>query len=540
MRLKKIAFHGFKRFSELAIENIPSSARLVILAGPNGSGKSSVFDGLKTWHWAHGGAGANWDESYGTKTGSEPMNWTQRVSVEFHEPLPEGQDERKKLVYTRSAFRNEADFTVDGISRSRSPLDMPRVTRLIDTDQSVSDNYRRLVIQTIDGLYRDDLPETMTRAQLRDRIIGKVRTALGRVFNDLQLEGIGGVTEGADSAGTFYFTKGESHRFLYKNLSAGEKACFDLILDTIIKADYFDNSIWCIDEPETHLNTRIQGALLETLSSLVPRESQLVLATHSIGFMRKAWEMAQQTPGAVTFIDMHGIDFDQSASIVPVQPSRDFWAKTLDVALGDLAQLMAPERVVLCEGRPPASATDGRAEFDAACYRKIFSKEFPETDFISAGNSTDVSQDRLEAGRAIQTIASGTELVRLVDRDLLSEEEVAEYNAAGVRVLGRRNIESYLMDDEVLVALCNEYGAIDRSETLIQRRDALMSDSIAKGNDRDDFKKIAGLFYTDIRRDLGISGGGSNWNAFATGTLASLLQPGMGVYSELKQSIFGE
>ena len=539
MRLKEVHFRGFKRFTDLTISDLPQSASLIVIAGPNGSGKSSVFDGLKTWHWANGGAGGIWDETYGAKVASDSIGWPERVQVEFHEPVPGGTEDRKKLVYVRSAFRNEADFSVGGISRLASPLDSPRVGRLIDTDASVSDNYQRLILQTLDGVYSDDLPNDMTRIQLRDRIIGKVREALGRVFSDLQLDGVGGVTAGADSVGTFYFSKGSAKRFLYKNLSAGEKACFDLILDAVIKAEYFDDSVWCIDEPETHLNTRIQSDLLGTLVSLVPPGSQLLLASHSIGFMRKAWELANDKPGSVSFLDMQDVDFDQAAAIKPIKPSRDFWARTLDVALGDLAHLMAPERVVLCEGRTPRDGDDGKAEFDADCYRRIFAEEFPNTDFLSAGNSRDVSQDRLEAGKAIQTIASGTTLVRLIDRDLLNEEEVSAQKALGIRVLGRRNIEAYLLDDEVLTALCTHHEQMGKAGDVIRLRDQALQASIGRGNDPDDLKKAAGQFYSDLRRELPLSGAGSSWNAFARVTLAPLLRPGMNVYRQLREDIFG-
>ena len=39
--------------------------------------------------------------------------------------------------------------------------------------------------------------------------------------------------------GTFYFKKGIIEKYHYKNLSAGEKSAFDLILDLIIKQEYY-------------------------------------------------------------------------------------------------------------------------------------------------------------------------------------------------------------------------------------------------------------------------------------------------------------
>ena len=46
MRIRDIYLTGFKRFTDLTIEGIPDTAKLVILVGPSGSGKSSLFDAI--------------------------------------------------------------------------------------------------------------------------------------------------------------------------------------------------------------------------------------------------------------------------------------------------------------------------------------------------------------------------------------------------------------------------------------------------------------------------------------------------------------
>ena len=303
-----------------------------------------------------------------------------------------------------------------------------------------------------------------------------------KVFPDLLLSGVGGI--GASSGhgvGTFYFDKGSSEGFLFKNLSAGEKAVFDLLLDAVVKREFYDDTIWCIDEPETHLNTRIQGRLLETLVDLLPPDCQLWIASHSIGFMRKAWEMAQGEPGSVTFLDLQGVDFDAPAVVRPVSPTRDFWARTLDVALGDLATLVAPERVVMCEGRPARGVADQKAAFDATCYGRIFAVEFPNTDFLSVGNSNDAGQDRLEIGKAIQALASGTEVIRLIDRDMRSPQEVQLLTDSGVRVLSRRHLEAYLLDEDVIRALCSKEGQPERSDEAVAIVAEELAASVAAG-----------------------------------------------------------
>ena len=46
MKIASIHLQNFKRFTDLKIQNIPATAKLVVLLGPNGYGKSSVFDAL--------------------------------------------------------------------------------------------------------------------------------------------------------------------------------------------------------------------------------------------------------------------------------------------------------------------------------------------------------------------------------------------------------------------------------------------------------------------------------------------------------------
>jgi hypothetical protein len=539
VRLASAHFTGFKRFTDARIIDIPETARLVVLAGPNGTGKSSIFDGFRHWHGAHGGVSFAWDETYGSKVGTPQLPWPQHVELTFHQPVQDGTEAAKKSVYVRTAFRNEAEFTTQSFGRMASPLDSPRTFRMIDNDVSVSDNYQRLIMQTIDGIYDSTIPDETSKGEIRDRLIGTVRGSMSLVFPDLQLTGVGKVG-GADAAGTFLFQKGAVHEFMYKNLSAGEKAAFDLLLDTVVKRAYYDDTLWCIDEPETHLNTRIQGALLQTLLELLPEPCQLFVASHSIGFMKKAWELAKSDPGSVCFIDLQDSDFDQPVVLSPINPTRDFWQRTLDVALGDLASLVAPDQVVLCEGRPARSTEDRRAAFDATCYRTIFASEFPNTDFLSVGNSDDAGSDRLGLGTAIQALSSGTAVIRVVDRDMRSDEDVRRKKDDGTRVLRRRHIESYLYDDGAIRALCVREDQPDKSDAALAIKAAALQENSQRNKDPDDVKAASGTIYNEMRRLLQLTQAGNDRDSFARDTLAPLLTPGMAAYAELREDIFGE
>jgi hypothetical protein len=258
-----------------------------------------------------------------------------------------------------------------------------------------------------------------------------------RIFPDLTLTGLGYPL----GSGTFYFEKGQSYGFHYKNLSGGEKAAFDLLLDMAVKSRTYDDTVFCIDEPETHLNTRVQGQLLAELVGLMPESCQLWISTHSIGMMKQARDLKQETPERVAILDFENRDFDEAVTLRPIDVDRGFWTRTLSVALGDLASLIAPRRVVLCEGQP-ATVQSKKSEFDAQCYRVIFRHEYPDTDFLSIGNEEAVRSDQLGIGDAIKMIVGGTELLRVVDRDERSEQEIADLQQNGVRVLSRRHIEA--------------------------------------------------------------------------------------------------
>jgi predicted ATPase len=532
VHISRVQVRSFKRFHDLTIE-IPGSPKLVVLCGPNGIGKSSLIDALRLWHGGHG-SGEGWfiDETYHRKSGDAVLGVGDLIAIDFVEPLPA---DPRKLIYARSAYRHEPDFQMSTISSQGEILAAPKSNRMIDSESKVSNNYLRLIAATLDELYGGD-HDAETVGALRDRQIGRVREVMRSLFPSLELKGPGDPMGG----GTFFFSKAGRTDFHYKNLSGGEKAAFDLVLDLAIKTATYDNSVIAIDEPELHLNPRLQASLLEQLVSLVSDEGQLWVATHSIGMMRKAQEIWAASPAEVAFLDFEDHDFDDGVVMEPSEPSRAFWNHVFEVALGDLAGLLAPDQVVLCEGRVAGGTNVAKAEFDARCYRRIFAREFPRTDFISVGNAPDVHTDRLEIGRSIQTIVTGTKVVRVVDRDSRSADEVRDLEAAGTRVLSRRHLESFLLDDEVLAALTQSLGKPELLGDVLALMAQAIAASVGRGNDPDDAKSAAGEFFVAIRQQLGLVQSGSTVDAFLADTLAPLLQPGLRVYDELRRDLFAE
>lgn len=529
MRLKSVHFQDFRRFTDLRIEGIPDTVRLIVLAGPNGVGKSSFFDGLQAWHQFNVWSAAVANESYNNKLGSSSKTrWYQRLDVKFHEPFLSKKDLENSAIYFQSAYRHEVEFSSRAAGDPKPPYgSKDRAIRAIDVDESVSNNYGRLMRQSVSAIYDDEIPDNTTKGEIRDRLSGKLSRALSNVFPDLTLTAVGN----PHSKEPFEFTKGTTRGFPYINLSAGEKAAFDLLLDAVIKADLSSNAIWCIDEPELHIGTKVQGLLLKELMALLPPQSQLLLASHSLGFMSEAVKMANANPKEVAFLDFDSHDFDGEVTIEPITPTRDFWKRTLAVALDDVANLVAPHTLVLCEG--------GKNEFDAKCYRQIFSTEFPTTDFISVGNSHDVQTDRFGITGAVQAIAQGTIVMRIRDRDGASPKQIKEWRSEGTQVLSRRHIESYLFDPEVLEAFCDELGRPEEKEAIKNIFNEALQDSIERGKDPDDIKSASGSFFTNIKKHLGLRDVGTNTRAFAEEQLAPLIKPGMSVYEALRTDIFG-
>ena len=97
--------------------------------------------------------------------------------------------------------------------------------------------------------------------------------------------------------------EGTTKDFSYQNLSAGEKSAFDLILDMVVQSKYYPDAVYCIDEPELHMHTKLQGKVLRELYLLIPGQSQLWVSTHSIGMLQEAEDIEKANPGTVVFLD---------------------------------------------------------------------------------------------------------------------------------------------------------------------------------------------------------------------------------------------
>lgn len=547
MKIKKITIKDFRRFTDLTIEGICPQVKLVVLLGRNGSGKSSLFDALSlaASQCKHGNY--EWDHSYYSKDNKDNLgNTLSKIHCEFHDSAiaypTKGM--RRKDFYFRTAYRYDAVAQSSGLQKLPSVLaDERDPRRMINLDSRVKDNYQRMVSNSLGELFEPGSNNNVSRVVLRDKYIERIRQSMMRVFGDILLEGPGRPLDD----GTFLFAKGESHGFKYMNLSGGEKAAFDLLLDIVMKSesdsdlsdekesDAFDDTVYCLDEPELHIHSALQGRLLSEIVQILPDKCQLWIATHSVGMIRKAQELYEQNPNSVAFLDFSEKDFDLPQTLRPVEPSRSVWRKAFEVSLGDLVSLLAPKRVFLCEGQKREQGARRNVDFDSRCYNKIFAKEFPDVQFVSVGGCNDVESNAKMAKAILQECVSGVEVKTVFDCDDRSTDEIAEVKRNGGIVLSLRDIENYLWDDEVLKKLCEEVHNATAFSAIKQKKDELMS-GIAPS---DDVKQISGPLYVAIKSLLGLRQCGNTHESFARDTLAPLITSDMEVYKRLRKDIFG-
>lgn len=542
MKIKKIELNNFKRFTHLVVEDIPESTKLVVLVGPNGSGKTSFMESMNHYY-KYAGYSQIGDCSYLSKTGNvdnfDYSQWYQYASklveIAFYDKTflntVGNNDNIKGHFYFRSAYRNEPDFQIDSMQRQQDPIESVRLESLIQNDQTVSANYQRLIANTISGVFNKD-NDGKSVADLRNELIGKIRTAIERVFEDLKFSSLGEPLQN----GNFYFTKGTTQNFSYRNLSAGEKSAFDLILDIVVQSKYYPDAIYCIDEPETHMHTKLQGKVLRELYLLIPGQSQLWLSTHSIGMLQEAEEIEKEHPGTVAFLDFGGRNFDIDQVVHPAKIGKAVMDKFYELVFGDFAKLMLPQTIVFCEGDSNGCK---RKDFDKTIYTTIFADTHPEAFFMSAGSCNDIENIEKTHGEIISTLLKNTKVIKIVDRDDRSQQEIYDLEEKGIKVLKKRNLESYVLDNEVIKKLCDAVGKSEEYAECIREKQEAIAASTDRGNAPDDYKSARGDIYNALKRRLELTKCGNNADTFIRDTLSPLITTDMNVYQNLETEIFG-
>ena len=431
MRIKKIELKNFKRFTDLTISDVPETSKLVLLIGSNGSGKSSLFD---AFDWLSKGTmktgvyqalpydGEEGKNYYSKNSGKEPS-----VLVEFADnkvidkagvAIRDGQELAKSFL-GRSSIRivphisNTAN--IDDVSRDTdSPL-----TYIENDTRFVNDVF--LYIQQINNALRKPVfsgKPADTLKIFRD-FIDPLNTSLLKIFGGDETTTIQ-IAEFQDATRSttakLIFRKGES-KINYDLLSHGEKQVIILILNFIVRQNYYKNSIIFIDEMDCHLNTALQSTLLdEIVSRWVPDDAQLWTASHALGFIHYARNSA-----TASIIDFNLLNFDHRQELVPLSKDR---LETYEIALpkATIASILKGYKLVVVENK-------NDEHFNAALGEEGYL-------FLPANNNREV----------FLTIKGDKDKIGLRDRDYLRWDEIAKIRTQlpNLRILELSTFENYI------------------------------------------------------------------------------------------------
>jgi predicted ATPase len=467
MRITKLQLKNFKFFTDLTIQDIPMVAEIVLLVGPNGTGKSCVFDAFNYFAYRSKRNSEASDDEYYKKDKSKALE----VSI-FNENnskvSPPTFDKREVKFYGRSSYRFTSRIQRDSISTSiagRVLNDQDAPATYTELDQRVENDIEKALGEFIQAVQAQT---GKTDKEIVSQVIGKLNDSLKVIFPDSNLQLTRIVDPHSDPNSSkidLEFSKFGNSKFInkslfsFRNLGSGEKEVVDIIFNFHRrKENWIKNGIYFIDEPELHLNTKIQALLLTELHRLCKEvNAQLWVATHSLGFLRAAQDEKRKNKDSVAIIEFKVEFADTTSPIKPITGNREDWKRIFQTALEDLTGLLAPRQIIYCEGRQEPSESGEEQGLDADVYNEIFFENYPETLFVSSGGGGAMRKNTSLALKVLSKAFNDVDLCLLKDRDNLIETERESFleEDQSHRMLERSEIENYIFDKEVLTRFCS-------------------------------------------------------------------------------------
>lgn len=404
MKISSINLSNFKRFTEIHIEQIPDTAKLVLIIGSNGSGKSSVFDSFDfLQRGPFKGIPYNGDDSlnYYRKnkniTASVEINLHGQESIIKHDWQIKVGNELSKRFIGRSSIRI--------VSRIRNNANPDAMSNDADSPITFIENDERfttdvfLYIQSINKALREPVFSGKQADTLKifQDFIEPFNNSLKNIFGGNPQTTIR-IAEFEDATpqapAKLIFQKGDS-KINYDFLSHGEKQVVILLLNFIVRHEYYKDTIIFIDEMDVHLNTKLQyNTIKEITEKWIPDNSQLWTASHALGFIDFANDYEQ---GVI--LDFDDLDYDKTQTIGP-SPKNKLQIFELAVSKDFLDKVFLGREIFFAE------------QTDAPIYNDL---NFENVLFFDG-------KDKLGAFYKAKELS----MKAFVDRDYLSDAEIIE------------------------------------------------------------------------------------------------------------------
>ena len=556
MKIASVKIKDFKGFTELDIENLGPEVKLVVLVGPNGSGKSSILEALKFsatigmgidrdlvrnnfsvfTKYYHKNSGYEHRESHfslqeadeylkiydyhhdGHLSFLDSPVWNS-AQVKLHKSnnhvsfrltsIPD------KNIHFRPAYRRYDKIYNIQDNSYRPIMDTPIITTSVEEDNRFGENYITIISWWL------ELSSECNSSESSEKILKPFIEPFEKLFleGNLKVKNLGNPKDG----GFFQFTQGNSKRFSFSNLSNGEKAVLDLLLDLFVTREKSAETIICIDEPEQHINVNLQGPLLREMYNLVSDSSQLWISTHSIGMVKEAQKIFQEDSNKVVFLDLSDINPSEQVTLIPSNPNRAFFEKLYKIILDDFADLLNPEIIIFCEGDPE----DNIGGLDSYCYNLIFQSTHPNVKFFSVGGKKEV--EKFVKAQSIIQIIEKVEVYGVVDKDTSTEKQILRKSKKGIWVLSRKMLESYLIDNEIIIKFCNNNKIQNKISDLIKLKQNLIEENTNP-------KGIVSKVWEKLKNENFPVG--DDIETFKIDCLVPLITPDTNIYKELEKDIF--
>lgn len=421
MRIRKLHLKNFKRFTDLTINNIPDEAKLVLLIGSNGSGKSSIFDAF-SFLTDCAQKKRREQQSYYFKNDRQPelevkLANDSEIKAKGYGFI--GNRELMNYFIGRSSIR-----IVPRISSSASlnavkddsdrPFSFIEADRRFDTDLI-------MYIQQIDNALREPVftGKSADTLKIFQDQIQPLNNSLIKIFGGdasttIQIAEYQNPIAG--EPGKLIFKKGDS-KINYDLLSHGEKQVIILLLNFLVRKQYYNDAIIFIDEMDCHLNTALQSTLLkEIVDNWIPDNAQLWTASHALGFIN----YARQSENAV-ILDFDLLNFDIPQVVKP-EPKDSLEVLNIAIPKEVLKNIFKDYRLVVVENQND----------------EYFTLALGETGylFLPAKNNREV----------FLTIKGDKDKIGLRDRDYLKPEEVGAIKKkfSNLKILEYYTFENYL------------------------------------------------------------------------------------------------
>ena len=432
MKITKLELTNFKRFDHLTIDltSLAEPAKLVLLIGTNGSGKSSVFDAFEY---------ANKQVRSDTNIGDEELTKSYYGKSKKKQPEIDLFFDKDRSFLSTFFLVNDNTISDASFYGRTSFRQIPKLTRTASGKFDISfekDSDRPKTFIDRDNRFENDI-EKVTSSILTDLFKGNSSTEqiLESYINPLNrsFKNIFGAEDKASvtllsiippldgKTAEIIFEKGNS-KIPYDFLSSGEKEIFNILLDLLVRKEYFPDTVYFLDEIDLHLNTFLQKNLLKEITeNWIPDDCQLWTASHSLGFI----EYANESEHAA-IIDFDNLNFDVPQIVLPSQ-KNNFDVFEIAVSKEFLSNLFKGRKIIFSENS------------DTPLYNNL---SIENTVFFNGRDKTDV----------FYKTKNNSSYYGLIDRDYLTNEErndiLNQYK--NLYILNYYSIENYLFHPENL------------------------------------------------------------------------------------------